>query len=316
MTVLLPTGSFGVGRDVPVNTRITPFSSVQTIGTTVWRCSGDAYVQTGPVYRGTLASTGMTYAEASTTFTVFKTNVAGVGLILRASSYSSGAGWYSVPVSGHGFLNSWASSGRISYTGAWSNVYFGTRLDAAYVKTGPITAGAISLGTVGQAAVSTSSLTPIAGTATIVASGSASFHELACTTPDVEVDLDAVPARNFAGVGTSIADKDFNITLAPCPTGMTSVRYRLDAAPGIPVINAAQGVIGLAPTSSATGVALQITNTAGAGMSLGTQRVVSDYNSGVGGDLVIPLRVHYYQTATTVTPGGVESSAVFTMTYL
>ncbi|QQX86943.1 hypothetical protein JJQ59_29865 [Cupriavidus necator] len=100
-------------------------------------------------------------------------------------------------------------------SGTANGVKFGIGFTFAYVKTGPIQGGTVSLaGTIAQAgmaqqyqASSATSVVPV------VVTGNATFAQLACTTPDVTVNLGTHMNKEFTGVGTSTLPVGFNIAL-------------------------------------------------------------------------------------------------------
>ncbi|MGH8785763.1 MAG: fimbrial protein [Cupriavidus necator] len=308
----VPTGTYGVPRDTPVGTRITPFTALQKTYPTEWTCDLlQPYVYFGVAYHSTLASAGMTYSEGGINYTVYQTNVAGVGLIIGAASALPGSGWTSprnAPAAWE-VWTVWTNSGTAS------GVRFGIGFTFAYVKTGPIQGGTVSLaGTIAEAgmaqqyqASNATSVVPV------VVTGNATFAELACKTPDVTVNLGTHQNKEFAGPGTYTSSTGFNIALNNCPAGMNSVNYRIDAV--TPVLDAANSVVSLDASSTAAGIGVQLLDSSGNVFPLGTTKVLSDYSGSTGGSYVIPLKARYYQTGSTVTAGAANSGMTFTMTY-
>lgn len=125
----LPTGNYGVPRDTPVGTRITPFTGRQLGYPSVWTCSVQAYTYIGPAYQSLLPAAGMTYSENGVTYTVFRTNVAGVGVIIGANSNLSTMGWFSGGRE-YGLSTGWITAGLWSNSTPASGVYFGRVLRA------------------------------------------------------------------------------------------------------------------------------------------------------------------------------------------
>ncbi|CAM2178045.1 hypothetical protein PSAC2689_20604 [Paraburkholderia sacchari] len=78
----------------------------------------------------------------------------------------------------------------------------------------------------------------------------------ACTTPDVAIPLGDHLQSEFKGVNTFSSSTSFSFALSNCPAGMKSVTYRVD--PATPVLNAAQSVVALDGSSTATGVGVQL----------------------------------------------------------
>lgn len=295
----LPGSSIMVPRDAAIGTTLAVvngpmLSAGSSFNTATWF----AQCQTASgTLNGVLTSTPWPPAGMGT----YSTNVAGVGVqIMRNTLAVPGTQTYvpsDFPVNRPPFGWYWYGKPAFVYT---------------FVKTGPISGG-----TVTAADVPTFNFN-LDGTTTVfnsTASGQITFTTGACTTPDVQVPLDAVPVTAFKGVGSVAGAKSFNIAVNSCPPGLASVMYRLDAASGIAVVNATQGVIGLGSSSSATGVALQITDAGNNPVGFGVLHATTGYNTTSGGSFSVPLKAMYYQTASAMTAGSVVSQAVFTMSY-
>jgi len=308
----LPSGNYAIPRDTPVGTRITPFTSFQTGYPNVWSCSETtANMVHGPVYQGLLASSGMTYSEGGETYQVFQTNLAGVGLIMKIGSYIPG-GWYD----SHGL-----SSRAYESAGAWANSVptsgqlFGAGMAFAFVKTGPMTAGTVSLaGSIAQIGMTERPIGAPVRILPVVVTGNPTFSVLACTTPNVTVNLGSHKSSEFSGLNTFTSSVSFNLALNNCPAGMNTVRYRVDAVTAI--VNAANSVVALDSSSTATGVGVQLLDGSGSPFPLGTAKLFSGYSGSSGGSYTIPFRARYYQTGSTIGPGKANTVMTFTMTYL
>jgi major type 1 subunit fimbrin (pilin) len=75
-------------------------------------------------------------------------------------------------------------------------------------------------------------------------------------------------------------------------------------------------VLALTPTSTATGIGLQLKDGNGNPLQYNTtQYTLSAYNTATGGSYTIPLTAAYYQTAATVTPGSANATLTFTLIY-
>ncbi|MGL5998994.1 MAG: fimbrial protein [Pseudomonas proteolytica] len=168
-----------------------------------------------------------------------------------------------------------------------------------------------------------------------------------CSTPDVVVTMGTHQTKQFTGLNSATAWKDFSINLNNCPafhgtynTGAPSwtsesgvypggegtsglptdnkLLFRID--PAQVAINAANGVLSLDPSSTgrplaASGVGIQIATPNNAPIPLGTNRSSGlNLNTSVG-SYSIPLRARYLQTGSKVTPGPANASATFTITY-
>lgn len=135
-----------------------------------------------------------------------------------------------------------------------------------------------------------------------------------CTTPDVLVPLGPHHVGEFGGVGSKVGARDFVISVNACPSGLKSIKYRLNPVNG--VLNASQAVAGLEPGStSGTGFGVQITDRSNNPITFAIDRIVPGYAAGASGDFSIPLRGSYYKTSATVKPGAANTNVEFTMTY-
>lgn len=308
----LPSGTYAVARDVPAGTRITPFTSFQTTYQNVWTCSETANVFVGPVYQSTLSSSGTTYSEGGLSYQVFNTNLPGVGLIMQIGSYlpSGGGLWY-----GQGGLNTtgWQSYGAIQFR-SFIGLSFGAGMAFAFVKTGPITPGTVSLGAIAQIGMSERPIANVRNVLPVTVTGNPVFTVLACTIPNITVNLGTHRTSEFTGQNTFTSSVNFDLALNNCPAGMNTIRYQVDAV--TPIVNAQSAVVALDASSTATGVGLQLLDGSGTPYPLGTAKTFGGYNSGTGGSYTIPLRARYYQTGATVGPGRANSVMTFTMTYL
>lgn len=316
ITMTVPSGSFSVGRDAPVGTVLSPWTSFQG-NNSAWSCSGNAGVSytvrfsPGQVPSGTITPIGVSTGSAGN-WAYFNTNIAGVGVIaISRGSVPAGVG--STVQIGTTTIRgtAWANSG--AFTGA----LFGYGMQFAFVKTGPITGGTASaptgpIVTTGPDTTATSGPSPLV---TISLTGSATFSVSACQTPDVVVPMGNRFRSEFTGVGSGSTPVGFNIQLNSCPVGMKSIQYRID--PVTTVVNSTQSVVALDSNSTAGGVGVQLLNNAGtAAFPLQSLQVFSGYNSTTGGSYTIPFKARYYQTGTAVTGGSANTSMTFTMQYM
>lgn len=139
------------------------------------------------------------------------------------------------------------------------------------------------------------------------------FTPLACSTGDVVVPMGTHQGSEFAGVNTFTASTNFNITLQACPSGINTIKYQID--PTTTVLNAANSVVALDSSSSATGIGVQLLDNSGNALPLGTQQTLAGYNSATGGNYTIPLKARYYQTSSPLGSGSANTSLTFTMSY-
>lgn len=191
------------------------------------------------------------------------------------------------------------------------------------VKTGPISAGALSLNPqgpgianrVGSFFVGTGGRTLFNVT---MASNATSITSSACTvtTPSTSVALDKVLTRDLTGVGSTAKEVPISIGLN-CPSAGTRIFITLtDNSDPTNTSNA----LSLKAGSSAHGVKFQIVN-AGVPVSFGPDSsaagTINQWQAGTssGGTMNIPLSVRYIQTATPVQGGTANAAATFTMSY-
>lgn len=302
----LPSGNYAIPRDMPTGARITPFSNHQTTYQNFWTCSKPDLNYAGPWYKSLLSSSGQTFWENGNAYQVFNTNLPGVGLIMQVNSYGPGRsfGPYSITDSG------WWIAG--AYPGPFFGVSFGTSIAFAFVKTGPITPGTVSLGAVAQAAMADQGI--VATTRLpVTVTGSPVFTAAACTTPNIPVDLGTHRTSEFSGPNSVTSSVNFDLALNNCPAGMNAIQYQVDAV--TPIISATNSVVALDASSTASGVGLQLLNGSGTPFPLGSAQTFSGYSSATGGSYTIPFKARYLQTGSTVGPGRANSVMTFTMTY-
>lgn len=325
----LPSGTFSIPRDTVPNTLVVPWSDWYVGGTAVWSCTGLGNVLTNfnasAVWMQSLTPTGQTYTAGGISYTVFATNVTGIGMVVGQSAYTP-VGWNSDNTGkpyGYMVVTTPSPGGGWANNGNWGPATFGFRLRVAFVTTGAVQGGTVSfpgqVGTVGMVSYNqgTYPVTPNQGpmnTAPIGFTGGPTFNVIACQTPDVRVPLGRSPQTIFTGIGSTSGTKPVTISLNSCPAGMNSITYRVD--PVTTVVNAAQSVVALDASSSATGVGVQLLDSTGTQpFPLQTWTTFTGYNAATGGSYTIPLNARYYQTAATVTPAQANSSMTFTMQY-
>lgn len=322
-TFTLPAGTYAVPRNTPSGTMIVPWQSFQRFAD-MWQCQMNGsglYNFMGPVYQNTgLAWSGQNYSDPSgQTFPIYKTNLDNIGIIIGVSSWRPDTHTWldqngyprGIPLGASGYV----TAGTYANTGT-PTVPFGVSAAIAYVKYGDGAASpgiVTGPGTFGTTGMADRPIASVERTASLALAGSTTFIVLACTTPDITVNLGPHLAGGFTGSGTRVGARDFDINVNACPAGMNAVRYRLDPASGI--IDASQAVVGLTSDSTATGMGVQVTDRNNVPVTFGVLRATTGYNPASGGSFTIPLRASYYQTAATVNPGRADSAVVFTMSY-
>ncbi|WP_186199907.1 fimbrial protein [Burkholderia gladioli] len=251
-------------------------------------------------------------------YTVWNTNVPGVGIAIGVRVYANGCGWQGWGDLGtpSGFLGPpWKGSACNSPNPPVIN---GGQTQMALVKTGTITAGTVSGGVLFEGTSITSM--NINGPYTIATSGRKSFslsqtiiNVAACTTPNVTVTMGSYKQSAFTGMGSSTPAVAFKVGVNACPAGLNSIQYQF--VPVNAVLDTTNGVLALSSDSTAAGIGLQLKDNSGKALKYNTQYTLTSYNGSTGGSYTIPLTANYYQTSASVTPGSANAVLTFTMTY-
>lgn len=140
----------------------------------------------------------------------------------------------------------------------------------------------------------------------------------------IDVALGEHDRKTFTGPGSGSEPVSFDIPLHGCVGDSTDTfswnyfkgnyaNIRLDPAQGAQVIDAGQGVLGLRPDATATGVGVQILQADGTPMVIGQDiRLIKL----TGETTLVPLKARYLQTGEGAPePGSANSTANFTVTY-
>ncbi|MDZ4361105.1 MAG: fimbrial protein [Variovorax sp.] len=123
------------------------------------------------------------------------------------------------------------------------------------------------------------------------------------------------PARvdGFNGIGTTSRSRAFNIQLENCPPGFNQVGHVLSAIGGeVPGI---RGALSPSAGSTASGVAIKLTDVSGAPATFGMSLPVTSYNKVTGGSASVPMHASYVQTGATVVPGTVKGAVQVLLDY-
>ncbi|MDR7135011.1 major type 1 subunit fimbrin (pilin) [Lysobacter niastensis] len=302
----LPVGARTIGRDVIPGTQAIPKVGGQpSVGYQV-SCPGDSTADREAYITFSVQSTPVSgYVD------VYPTNIDGLGAKYHFAT-NSGDGCnipFDQTIPNSAYTITCQIPRGTTHTWSW-----GTSVE--FIKTGPIAPGPL---TSVPAVTMSYALNNQAGSwpLTTMYSGAmtGSVYIASCTTPDIAVDLGTHQSTSFVGIGTKVGTKDFAIAVNSCPPGMNTVKYQLDPAPEISIVNATQAVVGLGSGSTVTGVGVQITDRSNVPMTYGTMRATTGYSKTTGGSFSIPLRASYYQTAAAVNGGPANSAVVFTMSY-
>ncbi|RUL78238.1 fimbrial protein [Dyella choica] len=310
--IYFPT-SISVPRDAPVGTLLTPWKT--TAGSVQWTCTvTNAYLGAAATTSAYNQASGVTTTYNGATVSVYKTNVAGVGIAL-AHRDLMGVSW-----------KGWLDLKNYWYGGWWGNwttgINWGVQVVSALVKTDAIAAtGRIPAVTVAQTAVVTTREGGGPADPASPVPNTLSYHNIAapisivplsCTVPDVAVDLGEVATAGFKGVGSSAGNRNFNFNLNNCPAGMRSVSLQVHPTNGI--LAGTVDVAKLNANSSAKGVGVKLQWANGNPLTLDAKSQVADYQ---GQAISIPLKWNaaYYQADKIIQPGTANASFEVTLFY-
>ncbi|OOG65463.1 hypothetical protein B0E46_03720 [Rhodanobacter sp. B04] len=146
-------------------------------------------------------------------------------------------------------------------------------------------------------------------------SGGVTFTASTCSvstgSQNVAVTLPAVPQVSLTSAGTTAGTTPFSINLTGCTSNL-KVSATLNTNTPYTGVN---GVIAPAGTGYASNVGIRILQSNGTTpVTFGTAFSVGT-TSGANSNFTFNLYAQYYQTATPVTPGNVQATATYTMTY-
>lgn len=257
------------------------------------------------------ASKNPVFREDGVTHVVWESGLAGVGIVYQAS-VRIGSGPWSRP---YGLVSGLLTDADLGVPLAPGTYPVSFRIKFAYVKYDTISPGR----TVPSAKFADWGLAGSGDAAPqelLLALGhtqSVNVRLKQCAASDVLVTMGSHAGAGFTGVGSTVGTQDFDINLTGCSAGMAAVDYRLDPAPGINIVDAANGVVGLDAGSSATGVGVQITDRSDVPVVYGDSRPTSYVPA--GGDVTIPLRASYFQWEPQVAAGTANSLVTFTLDY-
>lgn len=274
--------SVGVKRDA-INTIIVQTSLTASSGTTVINCSGSGNLA------GVVNDVG---PQPSSGTQMTFTSTSALSWSWYYSNWSSGYPVYPNRVYGANTINFG------TYPGGFQIVLAGSLTQAMTIPAGLI--GHIQVGSLRVQEIYLAN--PI------------TIYPLECTvtTPDVRVNLLSHATSALGGIGSTTQPVDFNVGLNGCAAGM-SIQYTID--PATAVVSSANSVVALDASSSASGVGVQLLNSAGtAPFPLSTKQTLTSSSSS-SMTYSIPLKARYYQTAASVSAGTANSSMFFTLYY-
>ncbi|WP_241291621.1 fimbrial protein [Burkholderia stabilis] len=256
-------------------------------------------------YRGVTAIVGQT-GSGSKAGAIYSTGIAGIGMRLSFPA--------NTPVGAY-----WPQQRVMNSTWSSVNPAIPVYVLIEFIKTGPITAGGVLAGEVGEWNVD-NLFKWISIRVDGVIGIQPQVPTCRVTTPAITVPLGNMPASTFTGVGTVSSSKPFNIVLQ-CSGGekgaITNVHTTLTdhTDPGN-----VSDTLSLASDSSATGIGIQVLNGSTVikyGPDSSAAGNTNQWKAGEAGNgtFTIPLTARYIQTAPKVTPGAANGLATFTMSY-
>ncbi|MFZ3620562.1 fimbrial protein [Leclercia barmai] len=130
------------------------------------------------------------------------------------------------------------------------------------------------------------------------------------------VNLGTVPSSSFSGVGSTAAEgagsTNVKIYLTECPAGTpTTASLKFDGA----YYKGDNSYLALDPASTASGVAILLSNPSGTALKLGEASEPFTLNVGTGSSTELNFKAAYIQRESTIVAGTANSSATFTINY-
>lgn len=292
-------GNINIQRDTPDNQPITEW--IDGGGSKdLYHCKKGKYWNV--FEEKTATNTGKTFSDNGIAYNIYKTNIDGVGIIVRARSQGAEtmSKYYSYPFGR--WIPGW-------YHGDLTVKF---EADARLIKIGAIDGdelGGTSIGTIYVLDYSTSQrIYPV----NVTVSGS-KLKVLACSVnnPVVNVKFNqAIAKRDFKGVGHKLPSIPIPFTLTCNAGARVNVTINADKDTSLPengLIKIQQGV------NKATGLAIQVTDKDENGLAIG-QNFISGTSTS-DGVYDLGLRARYVQTAKIVSPGAVNGIATINLTY-
>lgn len=234
---------------------------------------------------------------------IYKTNVDGIGVKIKASSLiiNNTPSVYN--------STSHMASGTISVPYITLQFYV-----IGPVQTGDVNLSGITLR--GWANTTSANITGAGFTYSISFKGTVEFKSGSCTTPNITVNLNKHAASDFASVGATSAPVPFNFEINNCDPGLTSVSYTFQPASGVTLQGSGNNqYLTLDSSSTASGVGVQVLYDDGiTAVPFNTKTAFSGYNTSTGGSYTIPMKARYVRTGT-ISPGTANSAAEFVMAY-
>jgi major type 1 subunit fimbrin (pilin) len=236
-------------------------------------------------------------------YTVFQTNVPGIGVAFAGTTGIDGGYWLINPGS-RAFPWPWA--GKTSHNGSYA---LQGRLSAVLVKTGPVAAGTVSLPSMRAGVGEESNLLPIYKTFTF---SDIQIVPPSCLVSGASVELGDVATAGFRGVGTATGGRNFTLKLDGCPAGFRSIDIQFHPANG--AVAGYEDVSKLNGGNTAQGVGVKLQWADGSTLRWDSKLKVPGY-TGQAADIQLKMNAAYYQIAPVIQPGTADASFEVTLFY-
>jgi len=301
--------SVSSAQNSPINTPLSSWYSTTSSSIVYCRDGGNiVYIWTTLQQSPASTSTGSSYTEAGTSYTIFPTKIPGIGYVLSSSATSNGKYFPTYPLSS---ITQEIASGNIGI-----DTTINITVRARLIKTGTLTAANYQLSNQPLAyyAVSTNWAS---GQGSVYINGTTlSMQNTTCSvnTNNINVTLPPITPAQLPSISSTSGSTPFTINLN-CPSNMNVYMTLTDNS------NPAQTskIISAASGSTAQGVGVQVMRN-GSALALGPDSsnagTTNQFQIGTGlsGMVSIPLSASYIRTGT-VTGGTLQAKATFTMSY-
>ncbi|BAN23397.1 fimbrial protein [Caballeronia insecticola] len=300
------------------------------------RIAGSDLIQPQLIANSSLASPSTVNLDGQT-YAVFKTGLAGIGVVLNWHPVYGGAA-SSIDSTYTGLIYEPTTDVplTLAYTPVptssivWNrtglpqiSTAIGVAVRARFVKIGTISgsllpakaATTFSAFVMGYNYGGTSSWAQFGSVPVLVTVQASPIQTVSCTigTPNFTVRLGSLALSQFTGPGSIVGDTAFTINLNDCPSGLTSITYNLSPVNG--AVSGNPGVMQLQPGSNvASGIGVRITDSNGVPVSFSTDTVFSSY-TGAAGNYQIAFRAAYLQLSASVTAGTANAQLNYTIKY-
>jgi len=285
-----------------------PFGGWQTVGTVAGEiaCRGDA----GQMYvTGATTNIAGTYTVGSShSYTIYKTNIDGLGVIaeVRPNAVSGGTDFLPV-VAGTTYSTLW----RIP--SSWPDF----ELQVRFIKYGDVATGTVTtvypqLGTIRVS----DGLGSDTGEVPIMPQGAAVtvIRRAVCRPQSRSVYMGVAPATGFTRQYDGAAARSFRVTL-DCDVNVGTVNYYFEPAGGSDLVDVARGIVSV--TGGAEGVGLQVMDAGDRPIPFDGRGRLFDIST-AGGAIEKEFRARYVQTAVDpadIVPGQADATVRILMDY-